>query len=78
MTKTTELRNGEQKERKKPGRVPTSCAECRRCVLNDFSQQTTYLTNPFVNCNPSLGSFVESDSNFAVIARSAVMFFMSH
>lgn len=33
MTKTTELRNGEQKERKKPGRVPTSCAECRRLKL---------------------------------------------
>lgn len=30
MTRTTELKNGEQKERKKPGRVPTSCAECRR------------------------------------------------
>ncbi|KAG2141099.1 fungal-specific transcription factor domain-containing protein [Suillus clintonianus] len=33
MTRTTELKNGEQKERKKPGRVPTSCAECRRLKL---------------------------------------------
>ncbi|KAG2336887.1 hypothetical protein BDR05DRAFT_896174 [Suillus weaverae] len=33
MTRTTESKNGEQKERKKPGRVPTSCAECRRLKL---------------------------------------------
>ncbi|KAG2066960.1 hypothetical protein BDR04DRAFT_1105799 [Suillus decipiens] len=33
MNRTTELKNGEQKERKKPGRVPTSCAECRRLKL---------------------------------------------
>ncbi|KAG2744919.1 hypothetical protein P692DRAFT_20858521, partial [Suillus brevipes Sb2] len=33
MTRTTELKNGDQKERKKPGRVPTSSAECRRLNL---------------------------------------------